>query len=166
MSGLSSRMRAGSRPSARDFYQTPPFMMRQLLEALPIKEGLILEPARGAGAIERMLVERYGAERVVAYDIQEGGDFLQETRRFSTIITNPPFACALEFIERGLKVADRRLSLLLPLDYLHGAKRYQRVFSKESPLSLAWVHVFIRRVLMTPNAPKEEKVEAGMITWA
>lgn len=160
-----SRNNVGQR-RAGDFYQTPPSMTRQFLDELPVVAFPVLEPARGAGAIERVLRSEYPGEKVEAYDIAEGADFLDEKRQFPEIITNPPFSLSLEFILKCKEVATSRFSLLMPIDYLHGIERYRRVFSVKDGWRLSWIHVYTRRAMMSDTVREDGRYETGMITWA
>jgi hypothetical protein len=160
-----SRNNVGQR-KAGDFYQTPPSMTRQFLDAIPVGEFPVLEPARGMGAIEHVLRVEYPGEQIEAYDIADGVDFLAEARRFPEIITNPPFSLSLEFILKCKEVATSRFSLLMPIDYLHGIERYRRVFSVRDGWRLAWIHVYTRRAMMSERVESDEQYDTGMITWA
>jgi hypothetical protein len=160
-----SRNNLGQR-RAGDFYQTPPSMVEQFLEVLPPSSFPVLEPAKGQGAIEKVLASWYGSDKVESYDIAEGVDFLEETREFPEIITNPPFSLSIEFILKCKEVATSRFSLLMPIDYLHGLERFQRIFSTRDGWRLAWVHVYVRRAMMSDQIRKDGKYETGMITWA
>ncbi|MDD5303094.1 MAG: hypothetical protein PHS14_08280, partial [Elusimicrobia bacterium] len=108
-----SRNNLGQR-QAGDFYQTPPTMARQFLAALPVRRLPILEPAAGDGELVRELFRTCGIDNVEFYDISGGSDFLEETRRFPTIITNPPFSLSTAFILKCKEVATHRFSLLMP----------------------------------------------------
>jgi hypothetical protein len=160
-----SRNNVGQR-RAGDFYQTPPSMTRQFLDVLPVVAFPVLEPARGKGAIESVLRTEYPGKDIEAYDLADGIDFLEEKRTFPELITNPPFSLSLEFILKCKEVATSRFSLLMPIDYLHGAERYRRVFSVKDGFRLAWIHVFTRRAMMSDKIRSDECYETGMITWA
>jgi hypothetical protein len=162
-----SRNNLGQRREG-DFYQTPPSMTRQFLDEIPVLDFPVLEPAAGFGALSCVLAEQGGP--IVAYDILPGpgidqGDFLEETRRFPEIITNPPFSLALEFILKCKEVAERRFSLLMPIDYLHGLERFHRVYSARDDWCLAHLHIYVRRAMMSGTAREDGKYETGMITW-
>lgn len=154
--------------SPRDLYQTPYSMTRALL-GLPEMErarGPILEPAAGGGAIMQVLQEKVPTFRIVGYDIAMGRDFLRETRRFPTIITNPPFRQSLEFIRKCKEVATDTFALLLDLEYLHGAERYREVFSVADRWPLVSVNVFIRRPMLAERLRPDGLYETGMTTYA
>jgi len=159
-----SRNNLGQR-RAGDFYQTPPSIVEQLLEVLPVKKFPILEPAEGHGALSTVLRRLYSCRNVIAYDIIDGRDFLEETDTFPEIITNPPFSLSTEFIIKCKEVATRRFSLLMPIDYLHGLERFQRIYSVHDEWSLAYLHIFVRRAMMTDTISSDGKYDTGMITW-
>ena len=149
--------------SKGDFYQTPYSITRRLLEVEKFS-GRILEPACGAGAITSVLKEA-GYDDVTAYDKEElfgGKDFLAETRKFDAIVTNPPFSLAKEFILKACEIAPR-FAFLLPLNYLHGKKRLDEIYSREI---LEKIYVFARYPLLSANIRPDGKYETGMMVYA
>jgi hypothetical protein len=118
-----------------DFYETPYSVTEKLLDAVTdLDLGTLLEPAAGQGAIVRVLKDR-GHASVTSYDLSHGVDFLNETQTFDTVLTNPPFSLAKEFIDTAQRVAQKHIFLLLPLSYLHGKQRHDTVFR------LQWIAV-------------------------
>jgi hypothetical protein len=116
-----------------DLYETPPEAVHALLrhERLP---KVIWEPAAGRGAISREL-ETAGhnvfSSDLCAYDgrepnIRTGIDFLETrylgNRRFSTIVTNPPYKIADKFVRHGLKLGCKVI-VLQRLMAIEGAGR-------------------------------------------
>ncbi len=138
-----------------DFYETPFSMTRQLLDTEPI-EGTVLEPACGGGAISSQLVcEAYDAER----------DFLTEQREFDTIITNPPYSLALEFIQKAKSLARQKIIFLLPLSYLHGKKRFDAIWL-DGTFPLARIYVFTRYPMLGEQLRADGKYNTGMMVYA
>ena len=144
-----------------DFYQTPYNLTRRLLEAEKF-EGRILEPACGGGAITTIL-EEAGYRDITAYDLLiDGKDFLDETRKFDAIVTNPPFSLAKEFILKACEIAPR-FAFLLPLNYLHGKERLDEIYSREI---LEKIYVFARYPLLSAEIRPDGKYETGMMVYA
>lgn len=150
-----------------DFYQTPTWAIEKLLEVVTF-EGNILEPCSGNGAISKVLEEH--GYNVVSQDIRDdesvygvGGQdfFTYEGEMVDNIVTNPPYFCAKEFIEKALEVSNGKVAMLLKLSFLEGAKRYQ--FFQDTPLKT--VHVFCKRVTMYP-ANSEKPKNSGTIAYA
>ena len=56
------------------------------------------------------------------------------------IVTNPPFNLSFEFMEQGIRLAEKCLALLLPVRYLTGIRRAR--FYKEHPPS---------KIIVIPN---------------
>lgn len=140
-----------------DYYATPFEATRAILA----KEEIIypvLEPACGEGHIAKLLE---GPGRVVARDLVPRGygykgswDFLEARDHFSTIITNPPFSLFLEFAQKGLELATKKLILFGKIQALEGVKR--ATFLENSPLRT--VYVFKKRVNPLRNgSPVDEK---------
>ena len=155
---------AGNSPHTKrnkgDFYQTPYHCTRLLLdhEFLP---GTILEPAAGSGAITQILLERY--DEVTSYDIEK--DFFTETRNFDCIITNPPYRKSLQFIQHAKTIAQHKIAMLLPLNYLQGQKRFDNLY-KDNSFKLKTVYVFTRYLLMSDQIRSDGTCGYGMITFA
>lgn len=144
-----------------DFYETPYSLTERLLEQEHFTPP-ILEPAQGAGAITRVL-QKKGID-VVAYDSEV--DFLQEQRKFPSIITNPPFSLSLEFILRAKQVAGDKFAFLLPLSYLHGKTRYDEVYT-DALFPLARVYVLTRYPMLGADPLREDgKYRTGMMVYA
>lgn len=122
-----SQRNSGRERVERDAYETPGWVTLALLRHLTHYPGLIWEPAAGSGKMVRALEE--GGFRVVHSDISDGADFLQE--RFTmgdadSIITNPPYEFATEFVTRSLALTERHqgiVALLLRTDFDHASSR-------------------------------------------
>ena len=98
-----------------DYYATNPEAVRMLLNAHPFQGKYILEPCVGAGHIANVLSEYFG-EQVTCVDIIDRGypgtivtDFLSwdTDKSFDTIITNPPYNLATEFIYKCIELLKR-----------------------------------------------------------
>lgn len=113
-----------------DCYETPEQATHTLMrvERLP---RVLWEPSCGPGAIVRLL--RAAGHKVIATDLvdyglddsEAGVDFLMESRApagVKTIIGNPPFKLANEFVRHGLTLAPTVI-MLLRLAYLEGEGR-------------------------------------------
>ena len=149
-----------------DFYQTPRWAIEKFLEVETFN-GEILEPCSGNGAISKVL-EEYGYN-VLSQDIRDdddvygdkGVDFFEYNGEVDNIVTNPPYFCAKEFVEKSLEVSKSKVAMLLKLSFLEGAKRYE--FFRSTPLKT--VHVFCKRVTMYP-ANEEKPKNSGTIAYA
>lgn len=129
-----------------DYYPTPAWATRALIDNEQFR-GDIWECACGDGAMSVVLAET--GNRVESSDLFDRGfgeighDFLTTRRRFSNIITNPPFHSAEGFVASGLRVAQRKFALLLRLAFLEGANRANTIFHRAPP---ARVWVFSERI--------------------
>lgn len=147
-------------------------MVRDLLNAgAPLRQR-VWEPACGAGHIVNVLRER--GHEVYATDIVDRGcpdsyvqDFLWEFSAAPVddvdIMTNPPYATALEFVERALAcVKDgANVWMLLRLQFLEGKAR-RRLYDVAPP---ADVWVFSERRTCAKNGDFS-KTEGGAIAYA
>lgn len=137
----------------RDFYATPAWCTRALVKALGDSVDRAkwwFEPACGDGAIEKVLSEEFGVEKVIATDIAPGPryagqfDYVHELDyiagppklpggRFEVAITNPPYSLAFEFVSR--MVLEARVAVaLLPLSFL--ASKERKVWLESHPPNL------------------------------
>lgn len=111
-----------------DFYPTPEYITRCLMDRINF-DGDIWECACGDGRMAEVL-KSYG-NNIICTDLidrgyekaESGVDFLLNNTKADNIVTNPPFNLAYEFIEQGLRLANKKLALLLPIRYLTGKKR-------------------------------------------
>lgn len=129
-----------------DLYETPDVAVHVLLKHEATLGQHVWEPACGPGAIVRVL--RGAGKTVTATDLvnygcpdsEAGVDFLMETRApagVQSIVTNPPFKLADEFVRHGLTLVPT-VVMLLRLAYLEGACR-QDLHSKH--LERVWLGV-------------------------
>lgn len=156
-----------------DLYETPEVATRALLRAEPwIADSRVWEPACGPGSIVRTL--RAAGAHVVATDLVDyaspdqdahGRDFLMEQAApagTDSIVTNPPFKNANEFVEHGLRLVPC-VVMLLRLAFLESESRSAILDGGK----LARVHVFRKRLpMMRRGGWAGEKMQAGMIAFA
>jgi len=147
-----------------DCYDTPPVAVHALLkvEKLPHR---IWEPACGTGNIVKIL--RAAGHEVVATDLNDRGcpdsidriDFLLPCTAFcDAIVTNPPFALAQQFVERGLERASL-VVMLLRLAFVESDRRSHILDNGK----LARIRVFANRLPMMHRAGWEgRKANSGM----
>ena len=132
-----------------DFYATDPKTLKLFLYEFwkdNSFEGDILEPACGQGHISKTLKDMLPNFNIISTDLVDRGygesniDFLTHDygRTFDTVITNPPFSLAKEFIERGLEVSDRLVIMLCKIQLLEGSKRKNMFLN--TPLKYVYVH--------------------------
>lgn len=91
-------------------------------------------------------------------------DFFKQSKKYTTIITNPPFSLAYEFIEKAKELSEI-FYFLLPLNYLHGKKRYDNIYTDES-FKLEKVYVFTRYPLLGEKLREDGKHNTGMMVYA
>ena len=155
----------GENRKPNDFYTTPYSLTEHLLRVEDFnKDHTICEPATGNGAITDVLEKYWRADLITSYDIET--DFLKDENDYDYIITNPPFSKAIDFIQQAKRRARWKFCLLLPLNYLHGKKRYEAVYA-DKEYGLSKVHVFTRSLLMDDETKRPDGgVKAGMLVFA
>ena len=125
-----------------DFYETPEWCTRALMESLEIDIALshkIVEPCAGNGAISRVIKEYVPKCTLVQYELNKNkkleqygdvtfGDFLKNVRKdrdVNYVITNPPFTYSQEFIDAcRTNYPNAEIIMLLPFSFLGSAKRH------------------------------------------
>jgi hypothetical protein len=123
-----------------DFYATPAWAVRRLLDRVPLPAGLWLEPCAGEGAIIRAVADvrrdvLFHAvecreeciptlDRILHCQVAVRGSFLHVPvdPRYAAVLTNPPYRAALAFVQRALKFAPVA-AFLLRLNWLAGRTR-------------------------------------------
>lgn len=145
-----------------DFYETPYSMTEQLLSAEKFpKEWVVLEPACGQGAIVKVL--RKEGFRTKSFDKEV--DFLKYKNNHACAITNPPFSLAFEFVLQCKKLVKYKFALLLPLSYLHGKERFDKIYNDES-YPLKKVYVFTRYPMLGDPLRADGSYRTGMMVYA
>jgi hypothetical protein len=119
-----------------DYYPTPPHATESLLPRERFS-AFVLEPACGDGAIVRVLREH--GYKVAASDLLDGEDFFARTEKVANIVTNPPHRHSLAFILHAKKLATDKIAMLLPVEFLHGATRYELFQDRHIPLKVVYV---------------------------
>lgn len=158
----------GRKPPEKDgFYRTTPYQIARLLE----REGFadpIWEPACGDGAISRVLVE--AGREVASSDLIDRGygqarvDFLLEPwARGRSIVTNPPFQLADEFVVHAHRLGIPKIALFLPVRYLEGQSRYREVWLRHP---YARKHVFADRQTLWRGDEPDPPDTGGKIAFA
>ncbi len=117
-----------------DLYPTPALWTIALLRNITFR-GPVWEPAAGNGDMVAVLENfKYSVKRS---DILTGDDFLLcDSKWKGSIVTNPPYKYANEFIKQSLNLASEQVALLLPLGSLGGHKRYDEIWSATPPTML------------------------------
>jgi len=166
MMGKNFSMANKGQRNKSDFYQTPYSLTRELLNHELFDFNLsVLEPACGQDAIVKVLNERFNINCVVKGDIQKGVDFLKfDGITFPYLITNPPFSLAYEFIVKAKEVTEDKIAMVLPLNYLHGQKRYETLW-KDKEFPLKKVYVFSRYPMLTDKVREDGLFNTGMMVY-
>jgi hypothetical protein len=154
----------------RDMYPTPSCLTETFLDAYTfgnpaILDDIIWECACGDGAISNVLAER--GYHVITSDKygEPSVDFLTAIAHVPYIVTNPPYRYAKEFILQAKKLATKGFAFLLPLSYLHGKERYDKIWmDKEYPL--AHVYVYNRSPMLGVPLREDGLIETGMQVYA
>jgi hypothetical protein len=139
---LSSTNR-GHQKERNDFYPTPAWCVRRLLEQLFLPSGRWLEPGAGEGAIIKATARsdikwtalelRPSCRRSLELLIKPSqvfiGDYLASAKshplgnqHFDVVLANPPFTSAMEFVQESLRRAST-VVMLLRLNFLATGKR-------------------------------------------
>ena len=175
------RMSATGRGGARrpnDFYETPEWCVDALFDAEPLC-GPFVDPCCGSGAILNALDRRgeaWGMDidpELVARAKRRGRTLFVEdylaAKRFpggceDTVVMNPPYKLAAEFIRAALGDAKsgRKVAALLRLNFLGSSRTRLDVVGPGSQLRA--VHVLARRPSFTGDG-KTDACEYAWLVW-
>jgi hypothetical protein len=155
-----------------EYYREPEWAVRGLLDVQTFTSPS-WDPACGSGTIPRVFagagITCFGTDlinRGCSYFNGEH-DFLKGAApggvpdTWQSIVTNPPFSLAEEFLKQALAMAQHKVALLLRLSWMEGQKR--RWVWNETPL--AAIHPFASRVSMPP-ANVDVKAKGGAVAFA
>lgn len=90
-----------------DIVYTPRYVSQQIISFLN-PSGKCLDPCRGDGAFYDYLPE--GKDYC---ELREGKDFFSYNERVNWIISNPPYSCFEEFLQKAFEISDN-VSYLVP----------------------------------------------------
>lgn len=164
---LGATNRDGKDREAHDYYATDPVGIDRLLKVFDIPQK-IYECACGRGDLSERLIQ--SGRTVISSDLYERGydkgavgvDFLSLTSVPSgfSILTNPPFSKALEFVEKALDIVEdgNYVIMLLRLNFLEGKKRKAELWDKAPP---KFIVVNSERLLCAKNADFEGMRKSG-----
>lgn len=133
-------------PESDEFYPTDdPYATQVFIEREKFT-GSVWECACGDGQMAFVL-EDAGLD-VLSSDVNDHGygsciDFLNSKFRADNIVTNPPYALAEDFVEQALKLASKKVAMLLRLGFLEGGDRYEWLYSKTPP---SRIYIFSSRL--------------------
>jgi hypothetical protein len=171
------RNKEGFERATFDYYPTPEWVVHRLLEKISLPGGVWFEPCAGDGAIVKAVNQ---VRQDVKWDLNEiqpdmckrlsdelpqcsltNLDYRTVSKRSSTpkvVITNPPFALAMEFIEKSLELDPDYVVFLLRLNFLASKARAKFMSSRPSfirtgqgdSVDYAW---FVWSKTKQPNQP-------------
>lgn len=145
----------GSQRIVADFYATPENVIHKFLNHYNLKTGNILEPSAGNGKFIKVLKERERERFITAVELRNEEestlkqysnevvitDFLtwKPNNTYKTIIGNPPYSLAMEFITHCFEISDKNtdIIMLLRTSFLESKKRYN--FWQQHPVNGLYV---------------------------
>lgn len=160
---MASRLSA---PDALDYFPTPPWATRALLNMIIDHYGKIdrykaLDPCCGELHMVKPMREYF--DETLYSDIYQYGehpirDFLDrgayEHAKVDLTIANPPFVLAQQFIQKAIDISTIGCAMLVRGSYLEGQNRYETLFRHNPP---SHIFQFTERVVML----KGRLIQAG-----
>ncbi len=146
-----------------NFYATHPSVTLDILREERFSSE-ILEPFCGSGTMAEVI--RKSGYDVAAFDIVDRG-YGKQADFFSTefpvgeydIITNPPYDDGLiEIVHRCLDICKNKVALLLPVQYLSGQERFDKIYSVIPPTR---VYIYLQRINIAKNADFKKYEDRG-----
>jgi hypothetical protein len=123
----------------RDFYVEPRWVIHLLLD-VELFDGVVLDPCCGAGTIPSVCLERGIPARgsdIVNRGFGEVRDMLTITEPVDNIVSNIPFKIAEPCTRHLLKLARRKVALILPMTFWESRGRHG--FFEEHPPIRYWL---------------------------
>ena len=153
-----------------DYYATPPKEVKNILEYEKLY-GNILDNSCGEGHLIEEVKKEYPNNKIIATDLinrgyGEGGlDFLSEDYPYTdidTIIMNPPFKLIEEFVNKSLKIADKKVVLFARMQFLESQARYENIFKNNKPNR---IYIYVDRVSCGLNGDFKEGKNSMSFAW-
>ncbi len=153
-----------------DYYATDPIALELLAKKINLPR-VICEPACGEGHLAKWLTDH--GYKVYASDIVDRGygqvqDFFtmeQLPADCKTILTNPPYKYAMEFVLHALKILPEYglCIMFLKTTFLEGIKRYKNLFKDNPPCIVAQ---FKQRIQCALNGNFEKYTTSSAAAYA
>ena len=131
--------------SALDYYSTDPRSVKAILEHIDFGDTTVWDPGSGHNFIINVLKDAgYKTRSTDIYDYgyqDEIFDFLEQDKPWhGSILMNPPYDKALEFVLKSLELVEvgAKVVVFLRTLFLEGTKRYEQLF-KTQPPKRVWV---------------------------
>lgn len=173
---MSATNRGAKRVEA-DFYPTPLSVIEHFLKHHKLnQEGAIYEPSAGNGNFIKAIKDSHYQNELIANElreeehnnlIQNGADYIYHENflegkipdhNVSTIITNPPFTYAKEFISRCKELyPNAEIIMLLRLAFLESKRRFD--FWQQHPVSKLYI------LSQRPSFMANGKSDATAYAW-
>jgi hypothetical protein len=163
-----------------DDFPTPPWATRAFIEYVLVPKlgasetDVILEPCCNRGCMAVPLAERFvvrtsdihdygwpGQQQVRDFLIDYPEDFNPESCP-DWVIANPPFRLAVDFIEKGLRMARRGVAVLVRVAFGEGIERFERLYRGNPPTIIAF---YVERVPMVRGRYDPEAASATAYVW-
>lgn len=167
--GITNRRIAA--PEGIDFYPTDDPYATEIFLKYEKFEGAVWECACGDGQMSFVL-EDAGLD-VLSSDANDHGyggivDFLKSKFRADNIVTNPPYILAEDFVEHALKLANKKVAMLLRLGFAEGGDRYDWLYSKTPPSRMYIFSsrlTFYKRTVIRNHAIRPELKKGGTTAY-
>lgn len=153
-----------------DYYATDPIALELLAKKINLPR-VICEPACGEGHLAKWLTDH--GHKVYASDIVDRGygqvqDFFtmeQLPPDCKTILTDPPYKYAMEFVLHALKILPEYglCIMFLKTTFLEGIKRYKNLFKDNPPCIVAQ---FKQRIQCALNGHFEKYTTSSAAAYA
>lgn len=146
----------GSKRVEADFYPTPISVIHNFLDNHPLQDGAILEPCAGNGYFVKAIRDKGYENKIIVNELREEEDdnlksvgadtiyhenfleYIPKNDNVKTIITNPPYSLAQEFVEKCMELyPESEIIMLLRLAFLESKKRYD--FWQRNPVSKLYI---------------------------
>ena len=140
---------ANCTPDDLNFYPTPPWVTEELLRREEFG-SVVWEPACGDGAISKVL--EAAGYTVLSSDIKDRGygevlDFFKTERTVESIVTNPDYRRAEEFVRKALASTTQKVAMFLRASFFESQRRAP-LFAEHPPKR---IYMFARRVSLYPG---------------
>jgi hypothetical protein len=111
---MAIRYAAQAAPADIQKHYTPACLAARLGQLVPVHAAdVVLDPAAGPS---KAFLEGIRARRRIAFDIEEGTDFLSTPASYDWAITNPPYHLLWPFIDKASREARRGFAFLVNIN--------------------------------------------------
>ena len=129
-----------TKPLDITFHYTNEQMVKDLIKTIPLNvEDTVLDAGSGKNKVWYKNLPDWTNN--YEDELDDGVDFLEETRYFDWVIGNPPFSLGWKFTEKAIKIANKGIAFLGSIQFFNQFTPRRLEIMKDNGFELQHIHI-------------------------